>query len=109
VLTEKEKQWLLKLAKFLEEHEEHDFREKRSRWSGRVRLVLTFPYATGIKDQLDKDRKNFDHRVDTIFNQKLYEAIYLIAFMEKVFKGRGLVRRVQRLAMEELEREFKRI
>jgi len=47
--------------------------------------------------------------VDTIFNQKLYEAIYLIAFMEKVFKGRGLVRRVQRLAMEELEREFRRI
>ncbi len=77
MLTEKEKQWLIRLAKFLDENEEYDFREKQSPKSGHVRLVLSFPFAAKVKDHLDKDRKNFDYRVDAIFNKKLYEAIYL--------------------------------
>lgn len=102
MLTEREKQWLIRLARFLEENEEYDFQEKRDSL-GCQRLALSFPYAVKHKNYLDKDRKNFDYRLNAIFNRKLRNAIYLIAFVEKTFKGRGLVRRVQKQVMEEMQ------
>ena len=109
MLTDKEKAWLIRLARFLAEREEYAFELKASRKTGLRKLALSFPYGAKLKSDLDKDRKNFDYRVEAIFNRKLYSAILLIVFIEKLFPGQGLVRKLQDLVREDVERELKTI
>ena len=109
MLTDKEKAWLIRLARFLAEHGEHCFRLKTGPKTGLRRLVLSFPYGSNLKADLDKDRKNFDYRLNAIFNQKLYDAVLLVVFIEKLFPDQGLVRMIQNVAREDVERELKTI
>jgi len=109
VLTEKEKTWLIRLARFLQEHEEYSFQIKADPKSGAKRIILSFPYGAGLKGELDKDRKNFDYRLNAILNHKLHQAIYLIVYIEQLFPSHHLVKKVQELVAEDIRRELRTI
>jgi hypothetical protein len=84
MLTPKQRVFLERLCATLKEDPSHGF-EIQSGNRVAPRLTLRFPYGTGIKSQVDKDHRNFDHKLDALFNKKLREAMQIVVYFNSLF------------------------
>ena len=85
MLTTRQRRFLEKLHQFLEDNREHAFEARTRPVVGTERLVLRFPYGTGFKSTLDKDHRNFDYKIDALFNKKLREAMQIVVYFNSLF------------------------
>ena len=84
MITDKQLRFLRRLARFLDEHPEHDFQMVND--SGKQpRLSIRFPRRSRIKATIDKDHRNFDYKVDALFNRKLTDAVETVLLFDALF------------------------
>ncbi|MFC1611408.1 hypothetical protein ACFL6C_10640 [Myxococcota bacterium] len=85
MLTPKQRGFLETLHRTMEENPSHGFAVQCKHRTTAPRLILKFPYGTGIKSQVDKDHRNFDHKIDALFNKKLNEAMQVVVYFNSLF------------------------
>ena len=84
MLTPKQRVFLERLHATLKDDPRHGF-EVQNRSGAVPRLTLRFPYGSGIKSQVDKDHRNFDYKIDALFNKKLREAMQIVVYFNNLF------------------------
>jgi len=105
MLTSKQQRFLERLHEFLKEHPEHCFLLRKRGANDPGRLVLTFPYGTAIKNELDKDHRNFDYKIEALFNKKLREAMQIVVYFNSLFPE--ATEATKKLLMERMRRREK--
>jgi hypothetical protein len=85
MITPKQRRFLEMLHQHLKEHAEHTFVLRGRGPHEPGRLVLSFPYGSGIKNEMDKDHRNFDYKIDALFNKKLREAMQIVVYFNSLF------------------------
>ena len=103
MLTPKQQRFLERLHEFLQEHPEHGFLLQKRGANDPGRLVLTFPYGSGIKNDLDKDHRNFDYKIDALFNKKLREAMQIVVYFNSFFPD--ATEKTKDLVVREMQRQ----
>jgi len=105
MLTSKQRHFLERLHEFLKQHPEHTFALRRRGTNDPGRLVLTFPYGSRIKGELDKDHRNFDYKVGALFNKKLRDAMQSVVYFNSLFPD--ATKLTKDLVLQELKRRQK--
>jgi len=106
MLTPKQQRFHERLHDFLKEHPEHGFVLRKRGANDPGRLVLTFPYGTAIKSELDKDHRNFDYKIDALFNKRLREAMWIVVYFNSLFPE--ATEMTKDLVVREMERQSRR-
>lgn len=84
MITDNQARFLQRLSMFLGEHPEFDF-QLTDRPPDRPRLSIQFPRGSRIKSRLEKDHRNFDYKLDALFNHKLQDAIETVLVFSSLF------------------------